>query len=165
MTYFVKWLYISTVAASINDAWLNDLWYLGEKLGSPHFQNAVVKALFSACFMDEEVQHMSEAEEIEHIWKEAEFLYDGQMAYGADRWPGLPDVIYRDNKRLMFVLDCRVHWGQDSEEFEAIIHAGGALAVHLVKRFAVRAADKLAGNVLTPWDLSNIQKYLTDTTE
>jgi len=70
-------------------------------------------------------------------------------------------VHWDNKKRLLFLLDYAAWTGIEDKNVRAVLHAGGDLAVQVMKRMLL--AEK-AGGDQCPWAAANIERYLVDET-
>ena len=152
---FCIWLYTGQIAPHDEklDSWYEpnyyDLWFFGDILESPLFQNSVIKALVAL----EELG-------VDKTWKTRTFKacqYKRNMS--PESWSAQPEH-FREREILLFVMDSLVWEGLKNNGVQDIIKDGGPLALELTKRFVDLEATKESQNGLPPWDAVNIGKYL-----
>ena len=114
--YFTKWLYSIDIWPSRVQA--HGLWYFGQKIGAPAFQNDALKTtcshLITNAFRSDDEYYL---DDIANCWKAVDFAQDEAH----DCYIGEGDVYWENKKFLNFVFDYLVDQRIEEEEVQDII--------------------------------------------
>ncbi|KAE9363581.1 hypothetical protein N431DRAFT_474596 [Stipitochalara longipes BDJ] len=147
MTNFVKWLYGSDLDVT---EWASDLWYLGQALESPTFQNTAMRRLCRRSDgYDEDTDNIL-PEVLTHdtlhaAWDQANFTKDMNNSFDIE---------------LKFYLDVFAYIGTRAEVVRGAFQEGGEVIVQL--SMIMEAAHRDGGFDGAPWDEKNLHKYLVN---
>jgi len=160
MSCFATWSY----GADLDNegGWCCDRWYLGQKIGSPEFQNASLCLLCSSPNKNSYLGYRLLKDEItstllKKVQNQADFSEDIARSHGLED----DYQVYWENKKFLnFLLDLFVHVGLEDCDICNVLKAGCHLAIQLAKRIGdTLQAGKSCG---APWEQKNLVKYLVN---
>ncbi|KUJ17059.1 uncharacterized protein LY89DRAFT_748262 [Mollisia scopiformis] len=158
---FSRWLYGIDFSEAKTACY--NLWFFGQKIGSPFFQNDAIRQLCSTVKVEKsELSDMFEdcynMGDLAQIWDRSDFAPDNELEYDQDT------EVHWDNKQMLkFVLDVHAFVSlQDENVVRMVFLAGGRCTYHLTQIFV--EAVKAGGFDGAPWEERNIHKYLLEET-
>ncbi|KAL5316612.1 hypothetical protein ACEPPN_015661 [Leptodophora sp. 'Broadleaf-Isolate-01'] len=169
---FSIWLYTEQVIARQqqhlgSEIKYYDLWFFGEILGCPLFQDSIIKSLADL-----------EISKTDKTWRSRTFsaCWDGndlmwtQPGNVADprSWSSRPCprswssqlVDFQKKKIILFAMDSLAWGGINDKEVQELIMGGGRLGWELAKRLVALETARESHHGLPPWDAANIGRYL-----
>jgi hypothetical protein len=164
ITSFVKWLYGSDFEQ--DECYSTERWYLGQKLGSPKFQNASMRYLCNNTSLPRtnsyaELDFFFYAEPIggdslQRALNHADFSNDEKNGFRVDFY----EVYWGNKQMLRFILDAFAFIGTRDSEVLIAIEEGGKFVVQFM--MIIHAAVEAGGFHRALWKEKNLQKYLVD---
>ncbi|KAI9651215.1 hypothetical protein NHQ30_001253 [Ciborinia camelliae] len=160
MDHFGKWLYTGIIDIEGMNIW--DMWTFGEALGTPRYQNDIMRALCAEGLDSNPSLIITEyigfdAVTLKKCWEQADFTADEAHKCSLEQ-----GSVYWGNKQMLkFVMDVIVFVGLEHPKVRRLIFAGGYVAEHISKLALQAARGK---TFAAPWKSRNNKKYLVNET-
>lgn len=144
LSCFIRWLYTSQLRFN-EELSIWELWRFAELIGCFKLQNAALSTLgydaawqrTAADIVKQQQFGFIKRHVLLTVWGETDFSKDCQHRCFAQQG----NVYWEDKKRLLFLLDCLVWMGEDSEDVISTLVTGKGMAVQMARRMVFAAKE------------------------